>query len=504
MQDWVSANGWVGQTVVSVALVCALLAVLVRFSARLPRRELRSMWFFWVLGAMLWLVANIAAWHGEAPWWTQVLDGAAVLIGLASLQILVVLVFRLLMPAVGLGTPRIAQDLTFLALALGAGFYSLSYWGVDPSRIFTTSAVLTAVLAFAMQDTLGNVLGGVVLQLDNSLRVGDMVRVDDISGTVVDVRWRYTAIETADRETVVVPNSWLMKNRFRVLRPKGQDPLVVRRTVFFHVDVNVPPSTVMAVMNQAVADAGIATVSTHRAANSVLLDVTAGYCRYGLRYWLADPDADTPTDSKVRMHVLAALERNGIRLGAVQEQRTTVNDAQAQEAQARLEHSRRLATVQRTALFQGLTVPEQELLAQHLVHAHFVAGGVLTRQGAAAHWLYLIVQGTVSITTEKAGVATRVSELGDGEFFGEVGMLTGEPRGATVTALTDVACYRLDKQGFAQVLMARPEIAQEIALVIEQRQSGMSAAVDRALMVQTDNRQEALLSRIKHFFGMVG
>jgi len=144
------------------------------------------------------------------------------------------------------------------------------------------------------------------------------------------------------------------------------------------------------------------------------------------------------------------------------------------------------------------------VLAQHLVHAHFVAGGVLTRQGAAAHWLYLIVQGRVGITAEQAGVVTPVSELGEGEYFGEVGMLTGEPRGATVTALTDVECYRLDKQGFALVLMARPEIAQEIAVVIEQRQSGMSAAVDRARRLQSDSRQDALLSRIKQFFGVAG
>jgi small-conductance mechanosensitive channel len=502
MPSWIIADHWVGHTQISVALSCVLLAILVRLGTRLPRRELRSMWFFWVLGILAWLAANTLAWQGSALWGPYLLDGSAAMLGLAALQLGVVLVFQLLMPAVGLGSPRIAQDLTFLGLALGAGLYGLSHWGVDPSRLFTTSAVLTAVLAFAMQDTLGNVLGGVVLQLDNSLRVGDAVRVDDISGTVVDVRWRYTAIETTDLETVVVPNSWLMKNRFRVLRPKGQEPLVVRRTVPFHVDTIVAPSRVMAVMNQAVADASIATVSTHRAAATVLLEVTAGYCRYGLRYWLTDPEADTPTDSQVRMHVLAALERNGIRLGAVQEQRSMVNDAQAREAQAQLEHARRLVTVQRTALFQGLTTAEQELLAQHLVHAHFVAGGVLTRQGAAAHWLYLIVQGRVRVTAEKAGVVTPVSELGEGEFFGEVGMLTGEPRGATVTALTDVECYRLDKQGFALVLMARPEIAQEIATVIERRQSGMSAAVDHALKAQTDSRQEPLLIRIKNFFGM--
>lgn len=86
--------------------------------------------------------------------------------------------------------------------------------GVDLTSSFTTSAVITAVIAFSMQDTLGNILGGIVLQLDDSVGVGDWVRVDEVSGRIVDIRWRHTAIETRNRETVIVPNSWLMKNRF--------------------------------------------------------------------------------------------------------------------------------------------------------------------------------------------------------------------------------------------------------------------------------------------------
>jgi len=129
MQEGGIAGVWVGQGLLSVALVCALLGVLLRFATRLPRRELRSMWFFGVLGALAWLAANAVAWHGNALWWPHLLDGAAALIGLAALQLVVVLVFQLFMPAVGLGSPRIAQDLTFLGLALGAGFYGLSHWG---------------------------------------------------------------------------------------------------------------------------------------------------------------------------------------------------------------------------------------------------------------------------------------------------------------------------------------------------------------------------------------
>ena len=56
--------------------------------------------------------------------------------------------------------------------------------------------MITAVLAFAMQDTLGNILGGLALQLDNSLEIGDWVKLDELSGRVVEIQWRYTAILT--------------------------------------------------------------------------------------------------------------------------------------------------------------------------------------------------------------------------------------------------------------------------------------------------------------------
>ena len=58
---------------------------------------------------------------------------------------------------------------------------------MELSSLVTTSAVITAVLAFSMQETLGNVLGGMVLQLEHSIRVGDWVRIEQVSGRVVEI-----------------------------------------------------------------------------------------------------------------------------------------------------------------------------------------------------------------------------------------------------------------------------------------------------------------------------
>ena len=117
------------------------------------------------------------------------------------------------------------------------GLVRLRYAGLDLGSIVATSAMITAVVAFAMQDTLGNILGGLALQMDNSIEIGDWIKVDDISGRVVDIRWRSTLVETRNWETVVFPNSQLMKNKFLVLGRRTDQPVQWRRWVWFNVSL---------------------------------------------------------------------------------------------------------------------------------------------------------------------------------------------------------------------------------------------------------------------------
>ena len=140
-------------------------------------------------------------------------------------------VFRLLLPLAGRTPPRIAEDLTIIAAYLVFGLIQLRVAGVDLTSIVATSAVITAVVAFAMQDTLGNMLGGIALQLDNSVQIGDWIRVGDEVGRVRDIRWRSTLIETRDWETVVIPNSMLMKGKVSLLGRREGSAFQQRRSL---------------------------------------------------------------------------------------------------------------------------------------------------------------------------------------------------------------------------------------------------------------------------------
>jgi CRP-like cAMP-binding protein len=86
--------------------------------------------------------------------------------------------------------------------------------------------------------------------------------------------------------------------------------------------------------------------------------------------------------------------------------------------------------------------------------------------------------------------------------FGEMGMMTGEPRRATVTARTDVDCYRLDKEAFAGVLQARPEIAEGLSRILAARSSQLAHAAGEAQAAIAREPHETLLQRIRLFFGL--
>lgn len=206
--------------------VAALLALALWIWRPALRHGLRASWILLALAGGLQAIA-LAASMLNSPLVGDILRNGTTLVAVwAAIQIGALAVFSWTLPSLGLQVPRIAHDLSMMGLSIGWLLVWLRLLGVDASQLFATSAVLTAVVAFAMQDTLGNIMGGVMLQLDHSLRVGEWVYLDELSGRVVDVRWRYTEILTRNRETVVVPNSWLMKNRFRVLRRPVDGPLV--------------------------------------------------------------------------------------------------------------------------------------------------------------------------------------------------------------------------------------------------------------------------------------
>ncbi len=433
---------------------------------------------------------------------------ARVLAAVCGVKVAGVLVFGVALPRLHAQTSRILQDVMIVAASVVAVFSVASRSGVNLSGLIATSAVLTGVIGFALHDTLGNVIGGLQIQTDKSIRSGDWIKVGDVSGRVVDIRWRFTAVETRNWETLIIPNRVLLGEKVYVLGKRTGEPVKWRRWVYFNVDFRHAPTEVIRVVEEAITHAPIHNVSPEPTPHCVLMDFHESYGRYAARYWLTDLAQDDTTDTVVRTRVYFALKRAGIPLSMPAHAVFLTEESSERAAQKRREdHTRRLRAIERVEILKPLPQEDREVLAESLHYAPFAAGEVLTRQGAEGHFLYLILDGEVSVRVAGEGNLEReVARLRAGDFFGEMSLMTGERRSATVVAVAGVECYRLDKAGFEEILRRRPEVAEPVAEILARRRTEL-AAVREGLDMEAQGRRLAaakvdLLARIRDFFAL--
>ena len=489
-------------TVVAMGVTFALL----RLRPHERSTFLNTLWLFLFAAAGLAAAAALAALDFPRAGGT-VRTIFTILAAIALIRLLGFTVFRLLLPLAGRQLPRIIEDLAIIVVYAIYGMAQLRSAGLDLSSIITTSAILTAGLAFALQDTLGNVLGGLAIQADNTLQVGDWIKLDDLTGRVRDIRWRSTLIETRNWETVVIPNSQLMKSRLAILGRREGAPLQWRRILEFSVDPGVPPARIISLVDDEMREVAIPNVARTPAPSCVLFGFELGNLRYQLRYFLTDLMEDDFTDSMVRVHLFASLQRAGIRIA---EPQSTVHAVQRDEAHAetvrKRELTRRLEIMRGVDIFATLDDAERVEIAERLQYAPFARGDIITKQGSIAHWLYIIAFGEAEVRYEPKGTPPQVlGVLQAGQFFGEMGLLAGEARYATVVAKTDVECYRLDKAAFQGLLLDRPEIADEVSRIVGSRKSDLEQARESFACIGGDpsgEKQARLLGRIRSFFGL--
>lgn len=425
--------------------------------------------------------------------------------GIAIVNVLAVFVFDVLLQR--LEIPRLLRDLLTGLAYIIVTIVLLGRIGVDLTGIAATSAVLTAVIGFSLQDTLINVVGGIALEMDNTINAGDWIRYDKYEGRVKEIRWRQTSIETRDWDTVVIPNSLLIKGQFLILGKRTDLPRQHRMWVYFNVDFRYSPAEVIDAIETALRAEPIANVAADPPINCIALDFRDSSTNYAVRYWLTDLAFDDPTNSIIRTRIYAALKRANMSL-SIPAQSVFVSEDDAQHRQQKIDQeiSRRMKVLQETELFHSLTEEERRELAGHLSVAPFANGEAMTRQGAVAHWLYVITKGAgeVRVSVDGTEMSKTVASLETGDYFGEMGMMTGARRSATVIATTDTECYRIDKEAFQNIINRRPEIAEDISHVLAKRQSTLKAAREglneTAAKERLQNTQGKLLKSIRDFF----
>jgi small-conductance mechanosensitive channel/CRP-like cAMP-binding protein len=428
--------------------------------------------------------------------------------------------FTVLLPRVGVAIPMIASDLMvgigYILATLGV----LTGHGLNPSSVLATSAVVSAVLAISLQSTLGNILGGIALQLDGSIHEGDWIQLENgKQGRVRSIRWRHTVVETRDWSTIIVPNSQLLANNLMILGKRDGRSVPQRYWVWFNVDFRFAPMRVIQVVTDALHAAPIPGVSAEPTPNVVCMDFTKemreSFATYAVRYWLTDLAADDPTNTRVRARIYSALRRAGIPLALpATTQFIELHDEAKVERHSKRTVNERLEALRTVSLFRNLTQDELETLASGMNHVIYTAGEIITRQGAVAHWLYVLSSGKVEIRAKfdpdgdgPAPMQTKVvASMEAPDFFGEMGLMTGEPRAADVVAVTDVDCFRLGKETIERVLLERPELAEELSETLAARRMNLVAVRDEldpdARLSRQSAERDRILDGIKGFFGL--
>ena len=467
----------------------------------------RTFWMF-TLALVLLLGSVVVATLELAPaanplYWAGLMLGGAAMINLIGM-----LTFEGLLRLLHISTPRIARDLLIAVGYLGVGFALLSRAGLSISGLVTTSAVLTAVIGFSLQDTLGNIMGGLALQTDKSIRVGDWIKVDQNVGRVTEIRWRHTAIETRNWETVIIPNGFLMKAQVTVLGRRMDQAVQLRRWIYFNVDFRTSPAEVIQTVMDALPVEPIEGVAAEPKLNCIFYEFKESYAVYAVRYWLTDLANDDPTDSAVRTRIYFALKRANIPLSIPAQSVFVTEDNETRKVfKSGQEINHRLAMLNRVELFHNLTDPEKRSLAEHMRTAPFAKGEAMTRQGSEAHWLYILTKGSAEVDVQVDGAPRRaIAILHAGDFFGEMSLMTGAKRSATIIAREDSECYRLDKEAFHEILHQRPELAEQLSHLLAHRQVELEVAREglgaEARQTRVKHAQGDILARIKDFFSL--
>ena len=397
--------------------------------------------------------------------------------------------------------PLVLRDLGRLAAALIAlvlivrGFFP----DVNLNVLAFSSLVVGYIVGNATQDTLGNLFAGLALNAERPFQIGDWVTVGGHTGVLVDTTWRATRLRTKGNDYIVVPNSLIAKEFIlNYSRPTCHHGCLLS----IGVSYDTPPTKAREVMLGVLREAPELCKDP---APSVYLASYGDFAiNFTIKFFIEDFARLEPIQSGVMDRLWYAFRREGISIPyPVRDlrHREALADEQAQRATSQNTVRQLLSGVE---LFQSLSSEEMNRLAGAAKLKLFAAGENLCRQGDAGDSFYVIREGRVAVLMGGAnGQPVTAAHLTSGAFFGEMSLLTGEPRSGTVRAETDVDVLCVTKPDFAGLLQANVDLAGKLAAVLEKRieeqRIAMTASVARESAPET---RSVLAARIRQFFGL--
>lgn len=490
--------------VVGLSVAGALLLVAFALCDAKERRKLRQPAYLLVAYVGLHALAR-AFEAGSGARRAVSLVALAALLGSIGRTGVLVVVDALLGRRLGRPLPKIIRDILQGVVYFVLLLAFLRQLGFEPGQLLTTSALLTAVVGLSLQDTLGNLVAGLAVQLQEPFAVGDWIQYDSEPshiGRVLEINWRATRLLTLDEFEIIVPNGLLAK---APLKNFTRPTRIARRNVYVHAGLDVPPREVHGVILEALRD--LPGVLAEPPPTVITNAFTESGVQYWVRVFIDDFRQRDPIDGAVRERLWYALQRAGI--GVTIPQRTLnvqqhSEESRAREAEGRLE--RRQRALEGVGFLDVIDEGERRALAERAAIRLYSRGEVIVRQGEESDELFIVLRGEASVTVEAATDEVEVARLGRGKFFGEMALVTGEARKATVRARSECELLVIDHDAFEAVLQGRAELVEKLSLVLAERQLELDEHLSRATGAERSSlvQQESsrLLSRIRRFFAM--
>jgi CRP-like cAMP-binding protein len=364
--------------------------------------------------------------------------------------------------------------------------------GINLSSLAVIAGVVGIGIGFGLQNIASNFISGLVLLFEQTIKVGDYIEIGELKGTIEKISIRSTIIRTEDDLFVIVPNQRFIENNTVNWSYEGH-------TCRIHIPVSVAYDTDLLVLTETLLTAARheSRVLSNPPPEVWFKEFGKGALEFDLLVWIDDPDANEPIRSSINFRIAYEFRSKGIRIPfparelilhnpKAFSQIVTAKDTEDDEyiqglqntkqtgyktpsASSEIDSSSLRDLLRRISYFERSTEVELFALIARGYRKYIDVGEVICREGDPSEEFYIILSGAVEIFSERNNQA--IATLRDGEFFGEISLLTGTPRTATVRALVvNTVLFVVERQQLQKLLSEHKELGEQIAVKLSERQ----------------------------------
>ncbi len=402
----------------------------------------------------------------------------------------------------GRDAPALLRDMLTVALVLLGLSIGLSIFeGFSITGLVTASGATAVILGIALQAVIQDMFSGLAINLDGAYAIGDYLTIysdqmpEPVYGCVVSISWRSTFIALDDGRRLMIPNHMAtanpVMNHSRPREPK-------RLSVEISLDNRVPADRVIdMLLGEAFKTSRHTGLSRFPEPSVILSKLSADAAIYEVRFF-AHPDQIEPSAARALMlrAMLDIAQLNDLPMPVMQ-----VEMGEKPDLAVVLDEEEIAAGIARADLFSKvLNEGHIRTLMEHSTVHEWPTGTELMKQDDPPSSAFLILEGAASVTLRgpDGGASQEAAILATGNIVGEMSLMTGSPRSATVTALTRMRVLEIPKDAIEAILEKSPELAERFSRVLVERQRQNQDLVQRAqrrAAAETD-----LLARMRTFF----